>query len=348
MPGGIEVAIAVSKGKIEVVPDLPEKPTGWGGDPVAQPSLEKVKQAAKLLHGVIVQTPLVPLKSYQEPTTIQLKPETLQPIGSYKLRGVYNWAASLSRQQLEAGLSTHSAGNTAQALGYVAQLVGAEARSLLPDRTPQVKIDAIRRYGVTPVIMPFEELLEYIFRAGWEQEPYSYLNPWADPLMIAGNGTIGLEILDQLPQVDTIYVPVGGGGLIAGIGSAVKAAHAGVRVVAVQPEACPALKASFDAGKPVWVDSQPTICDTTVPLAIDETFQLLKQVVDEVVLVSEAEIRSALRQLALENKLIVEGAGALSVAAALATPLAERGNSVCILSGSSLPVDKLTQILSEE
>ena len=331
-----------------MVPDLSEKPTGWGGDAVAQPSLAQIKQAAELLRDVIVRTPLVPLKSYQDSTTIQLKPETLQPIGSYKLRGVYNWAASLSRKQLQAGLSTHSAGNTAQALGYVAQMMGAEARSLLPDRTPQVKIDAIRRYGVTPVIMPFAELLDYIFQAGWEQEPYSYLNPWADPLMVAGNGTIGLEILDELPEVDTVYVPVGGGGLVAGVGSALKAVHAGVRIVAVQPESCPALKASFAAGKPVWVDPQPTLCDTALPLAIDETFQLLEQVVDEVVLVSEQEIRSALRQLALENKLIVEGAGALSVAAALATPEAQRGNSVCILSGSSIPVDKLTEILSEE
>ena len=328
--------------------DLSEKPTGWGGDPVAQPSLAEVQQAAEVLGDVIVRTPLVPLKSYQDSTSIQLKPETLQPIGSYKLRGVYNWAASLTSEQLEVGLSTHSAGNTAQALGYVAQMVGAEARSLLPDRTPQVKIDAIRRYGVTPVIMSFEELLDYIFQAGWEQEPYSYLNPWADPLMVAGNGTIGLEILEELPGVDTIYVPVGGGGLVAGVGSAVKAANSGVRIVAVQPEACPALKASFDAGKPVWVDAQPTLCDTALPLAIDETFQLLEQVVDEVVLVSEQQIRSALRHLALENKLIVEGAGALSVAAALATPEDERGSSVCILSGSSMPLDKLTEILSEE
>ncbi len=328
--------------------DLSEKPTGWGGDPVARPSLAEVQQAAEVLGDVIVRTPLVPLKSYQDSTSIQLKPETLQPIGSYKLRGVYNWAASLTSEQLEVGLSTHSAGNTAQALGYVARLVGAKARSLLPDRTPQVKIDAIRRYGVTPVIMSFEKLLDYIFQAGWEQEPYSYLNPWADPLMVAGNGTIGLEILDELPGVDTIYVPVGGGGLVAGVGSAVKAANAGVRIVAVQPEACPALKASFDAGKPVCVDPQPTLCDTALPLAIDETFQLLAEVVDEVVLVSEQQIRSALRHLALENKLIVEGAGALSVAAALAMPQAQRGNSVCILSGSSMPVDKLTEILSEE
>ena len=331
-----------------MAPDLSEKPTGWGGDPVAQPSLEEVKQAAEVIRDVIVRTPLLPLKSYQDSTAIQLKPETLQPIGSYKLRGVYNWVASLTSEQLEAGLSTHSAGNTAQALGYVAGLVGAEARSLLPDRTPQVKIDAIRRYGVTPVIISFEELLDYIFRAGWEQEPYSYLNPWADPLMVAGNGTIGLEILEELPQVDTIYVPVGGGGLVAGVGSAIRAAGAGTRIVAVQPEACPALKASFDAGKPVWVDPQPTLCDTALPLAINETFKLLEQVVDEVVLVSEQQIRSALRQLALENKLIVEGAGALSVAAALATPEDQRGNSVCILSGSSMPVDKLTEILSEE
>ena len=310
------------------------RPTGWGGG------------ALKALDGIAVRTPLLPLQGHEGETGILLKPEVLQPIGSFKLRGVYNWAAGLTAEQRQRGLSTASAGNTAQALGYVARLFGVPARSLLPDWVPENKLASIRRYGVTPLTVSLDDLLAYMLEEKWRQESYSYLNPWGDPMMIAGNGTIGIELIDDLPDVDTVYVPVGGGGLIAGLGGALKALKPAVRIVGVQAEACPALHAAFEAGGPVWVEARPTICEgASAPLIVDEMLPLLRRVVDEVALVSDEAAASCVRMLALGNKLVVEGAGAMSLAAALATPARDRGKTVCILSGGSIGADRLQTIL---
>ena len=327
--------------------DIDDKPTGWGGAPVSPPDLSEIQAAAERLKHVVVRTPLLPLQSFDKATDIFLKPEILQPIGSYKLRGVYNWAASLKPVERNRGLSTVSAGNTAMALGYTARLFRVPARSLLPGSVPTSKLEAIKRYRVETVLIPMSELINFIFEAAWDEEPYSFLNPWADKKMIAGSGSIGIEIFHDMPDVETVYVPVGGGGLISGIGSALKVLKRSLRVVGVQSEACPSLQATFNAGRPTWVDAQSTICDgTAVPFVVDEMYPLLRQVVDETVLVSEEAVKIAIKRLALRNKLIVEGSGALSVAAALATPHEERGKTVCIISGGSIDSDKLMEIIA--
>lgn len=312
------------------------------------PSLGDVRAAAERISGVAVRTPLVALRSYSgAPPDILLKPETLQPVTSFKVRGAYNWATSLTDEQRSKGLSTVSAGNTAQAVAYVARLLGTPARSRLPDTTPRAKIEAITAYGMEPVLMPGDELFDWMLSAGWADEPYTFLHPWVEPLMIAGSGTVGLEIHEDLPDVETVFVSVGGGGLICGVGSALKALSRDVRIVAVQPEVCAPLRASLEAGGPVWVEAGPTLCDGLgVPLVTDEMWPLLRDVVDATVTVSEDQVRDAIRRLALDNKLIVEGAGAASLAAALATPVAERGTSVCVLSGGSIDGDKLAAILA--
>ena len=326
---------------------LDNRPTGWGGATESPPDLTEIQAAAERLKHVVIRTPLLPLHSFDKATDIFLKPEILQPIGSYKIRGAYNWAASLTTEERNRGLSTISAGNTAMALGYIARLFRVPARSLLPDSVPTSKLEAIKRYGVEAVLVPMDELINFIFEARWDKEPYSFLNPWADQKMIAGSGTIGLEIFHDMPDVETVYVPVGGGGLISGIGSALKAMKTSLRVVGVQSEACPSLQATFKAGRPTWVDAQSTICDgTAVPFVVDEMYPLLRQVVDETVLVSEEAVRKAIKRLSLRNKLIVEGSGALSVAAALATPPEERGKTVCIISGGSIDSYKLMEIIA--
>jgi len=323
-----------------------KRPTGWGGATAFPPDLTEIQAASERLKQAIVRTPLIPLHSFDKTTDIFLKPEILQPIGSYKIRGTYNWAASLTAEERNPGFSTVSAGNTAMALGYTARLFRVPARSLLPDSVPAAKLEAIKRYGMEAVLVPMDELINFIFEARWEQEPYSFLNPWADQKMIAGNGTIGLEIFHDMPDVDTVFVPVGGGGLISGIGSALKVLKPSLRVVGVQSEACSSLQATFEAERPTWVNAQTTICDgTAVPFIVDEMYPLLRQVVDEAVLVSEEAVKSAIKRLALRNKLIVEGSGALSVAAALSTPSEERGKTVCILSGGSIDFDKLKKII---
>ena len=321
--------------------------TGSGDPPIPPPSLGDVQDAAQRIRGVALRTPLVKYKSSEPDPPIWLKAECLQPVGSFKLRGVYNWARSLSDAQLQRGVTTQSAGNTAQALGYSAQLLGVPARSLLPDSAPRVKVDGVRAYGVTPVPVPFSALMDYVFDKGWEREPCSYLNPWGDPLMLAGSGTIGLEILDDLPEVTAIYVPVGGGGLVSGIGSVIKELRPDTEIVGVQSTACPSLRAALDAGGPRWVETGDTICDgTMVPVVVDEMYPLVRSSVDRVVLVSEADVRTAIAGLALGNKLVVEGSGAMSLAAALGE---ERDGPVaCVLSGGSIGADRLAKILASE
>lgn len=321
--------------------------TGFGGTPISAPSLDDVRSAAARIKDVAVRTPLLPLRSHTgAELDILLKPETLQPVTSFKIRGAYNWASSLTEEQRALGLSTVSAGNTAQAVAHAARLVGASARSRLPDTTPKAKIEAIEAYGMEPILMPGDELFDWMLSAGWDDESYTFLHPWVEPLMVAGSATVGLEIHEDLPTVDTVFVSVGGGGLICGVGSALKALNPHVRIMAVQPEACAPLGASLAAGTPVWVDAQPTLCDGLgVPLVTDEMWPLLRAVVDDTVTVSEDQVKDAIRRLALDNKLVLEGAGAASVAAALAVPASERGRSVCVLSGGSIDGDKLAAIV---
>ena len=321
--------------------------TGFGGTPISAPSLDDVRSAAARIKDVAVRTPLLPLRSYTgAELDILLKPETLQPVTSFKIRGAYNWASSLTEEQRARGLSTVSAGNTAQAVAHAARLVGASARSRLPDTTPKAKIEAIEAYGMEPILMPGDELFDWMLSAGWDDESYTFLHPWVEPLMVAGSATVGLEIHEDLPTVDTVFVSVGGGGLICGVGSALKALNPHVRIMAVQPEACAPLGASLAAGTPVWVDAQPTLCDGLgVPLVTDEMWPLLRTVVNDTVVVSEDQVKDAIRRLALDNKLVLEGAGAASVAAALAVPASERGRSVCVLSGGSIDGDKLAAIV---
>ncbi len=320
--------------------------TGSGGPPIPPASIHDVEEAAGRIGDVALRTPLLGYRTAGSGEPIRLKAECLQPAGSFKLRGVLNWARSLSEEELERGLSTQSAGNTAQALGYVARLLGVPARSLLPDSAPQVKVDGVRSYGVTPVPVPFSALMDYVFDRGWEQEPYSYLNPWGDPSMLAGSGTIGMEILEDMPELAAVYVPVGGGGLVAAIGTVVKELRPETEVVGVQSVACPSLGAALEAGRPSWVQAEATICDgTSVPVVVDEMYPLVRSVVDRVVLVSEAEVRTAIARLALGNKLVVEGSGAMSLAAALGDQ--REGPVACVVSGGSIGAGRLARILTE-
>lgn len=318
-----------------------------GIDMLDLPKLDEIQRAAVRLGDIIIHTPLVPLHSYDMKQSILLKPEVHQSVTSFKLRGVFNAVASLDPEQRQRGVNTVSAGNTAQALGWAALYFGVPARSVMPETAPTSKIEAARSYGVTPVLLPVEECLRYITERGWEQEPYAFIHPWTNRAVIAGHGTIGLEIIADLPDVDSVFIPVGGGGLICGVGSALKALKPSVRVIGVEPEACPALHESFQAGKPMWVTARETICDgVAVPFITDEMYPLLRKVVDDVMLVSENSVKTAIKRLALRNKLVVEGAGALSVAAAIASPADERGKTVCLVTGGSIDPDKLIEILN--
>jgi threonine dehydratase len=309
-----------------------------------RPSLDEMYAARKRLEGVAVRTPLVPLHTHDNQRDILLKLETLQPIGSFKLRGIFNAVAARTPEQRAAGLSTTSSGNTAQALAWSARYFGTTARSLMPETAPISKVRAFEAYGGTPVLVPGAEVFRFMAEHGWEEEPYTFIHPWTE---MAGAGTIGLEILEDCPDVETIFVPVGGGGLIGGIGSAVKALRPDVKIVAVEPEGCCALHTSLQAGRPMQVPCQ-TICDgVAVPLVIPEVFEVLSEIVDRTMLVTDDAVKAVIKRLALRNKLVVEGSAALATAAALATPIEERGQSVCIVTGGSIDPELLVSIISD-
>lgn len=326
---------------------MAEQPlTGWPGPAVSPPSLESMREAARRLEGTTVRTPLLRLIDARGDDTTYLKPEVLQPVGSFKLRGVGNWALALSDEAAANGLSTVSAGNTAIALGYMARRLGAPSRAMVPDNLHEGKRKAIEAYGTELVGMSMTDLMGYMFEEEWRAGQYSYLNPWGEPQMIAGHGTLGLEIFEDLPEVEAVFVPVGGGALISGVASALKALGIPARIYGVQAEVNSALAAAFDAGGPTWIDWQDTIVEgASTPVITQNMYPMLRDLVDEVVLVTEEEVKSAMRRLALGNKLVTEGAGAASVAAVQKVSPDKRGVSVCVVSGGSVDPDLITDVI---
>ena len=314
-----------------------------------RPSLEDFRKAADRIKGVAMRTPLIPLRYYNENPEILLKPEMLQPIGSYKIRGVYNWVQKLSPEQRKKGISTCSSGNMAQALAYVAKLYNIPARTIVFDTTPQSKKDAIKKYGGEVVAKSWDDWVQYTITP---EPDRTFLHVVEEFGLLDGHGTIGLEIMEDAAETETIYVSLGAGFLGPGVALAAKSLKPGVRVIGVNSENSPHYYECVKQGKIVDTPLKPTLGDATAGnLAAfpntDKTLKLVMEVIDEVVLVTEDEIKDAIRYLALENKLVAEGSGAMSLAAAFNTPKDERGKTVCILTGGSIDADKLTKIIAK-
>jgi len=308
-----------------------------------RPTIKDFRKAAERIKGVALPTPLIPLRRYREEDTgILLKPETLQPIGSYKIRGVYNWAVQLQAEERKKGLSTVSAGNMSQAVGYVANMFKVPSRAIMPDYTPKSKIEACRKYGMEVLLMTWDDMLDYLNNL---PEDRCFLHPLEEYLLLDGHGTIGLEIMVDAPDTDTIFVALGAGFLGAGTALAAKAVNPSVKVIGVNSVNYPHFYESFKQGKPVEVEHKSTLADGSAALVTDHMLRLVQDVIDDVVVVSEEMIEDSIRLLALENKLVVEGSGALSLAAAIQTSKNERGKTVCILSGGSIDAEKLSKIL---
>ncbi len=314
---------------------------------IERPTRPELEAAGARLRDVAVRTPLVALQGVDAAPDIMLKLEIHQPVGSFKIRGVYNAVANLDDERRQRGLSTVSAGNTAQALAWCGRRFGVPARSVMPDTAPSTKVDAVRAYGGEPVLVPTDELFRYLREHRWEDEPFAFVHPWTNRHVMIGHGSMGLEIIADCPDVDTVYVPVGGGGLMAGVGSAVKALRPSVRLVAVEPEGCPALHESVRLGRPATV-SCDTFCDgVAVPYITDEMYPLLRDLVDDVVLVPEGQVKRMVRHLATRNRIVAEGSGALAAAAAVAAPATERGRAVALVTGGSIDLAKLVSILTD-
>ena len=277
--------------------------------------------------------------------SIFLKLENLQPIGSFKVRGAGNAIAALDQSQLADGVYTVSAGNMAQGLAFAARRLEVPCSVVVPEHAPRIKLDAIERLGAVIVKVPFDEWWQVIITHHFDGLSGRLVHPVSDAKVIAGNGTIGLEILEDLPDVDAIVIPFGGGGLSSGIASAVRALKPDTRIYAAEVETAHPLAAALAAGEPREVDYTPSFVDGIGgKTVLAEMWPLVRSLIDESLVVSLEQIAEAIRLLAERNRVIAEGAGAAPVAAALAGK-AGPGKIACVVSGGNIDPAKLAAIL---
>ncbi len=309
------------------------------------PSLESVRAAAGRLDGVAVRTPLLwsPELSETVGSTVRLKCESLQRCGAFKLRGSYNFISQLSDEDVARGVITYSSGNHAQGVALAARIRGARAVVVMPTTAPPVKRRGAERLGAEVV---FEGTMSVERRARAEKiaaaEGLAMVPPFDDPDIISGQGTVGLEIAQDWPEVDTAIVPIGGGGLAAGVAVALRALRPGMRIIGVEPEGAASMRAALDAGGVVRIGSIDTIADGLAPVQVgDLTYALVRDLVDEVVVVSDGAIREAATFLLERAKLVAEFSGAATVAA-LRSGAAELGDRVAaVISGGNADVSAL-------
>lgn len=308
-------------------------------------SLEAIESARDRITGAAVRTPLIRLDVTSD-AEIWLKLECLQPIGSFKIRGAANAMALADPAELARGVYTVSAGNMAQGVAFNARRLGVECRVIMPDTAPRTKFEAVERLGAVSVPVPFDEWWDVLLNHGHPNESGFFVHPVSDPAVIAGNGTVGLEILEDLPDVDTIIVPYGGGGLSCGIASAVRAHRPEVRIAASEVDTAAPFAASLKAGKPVSVERAQTFVDGIGGKSVlDEMWPLASTLLEGSRVVSIENICEAIRLLVSRAHVIAEGAGGSAVAAALAH--ASPGERiVAVVSGGNIDTEVLRTILS--
>jgi threonine dehydratase len=309
-------------------------------------ALVSITRARATLAGVAVRTPLVRLRLDDAPGEIYLKLECLQPIGSFKIRGATNAMAEAPPGALAKGVVTASAGNMAQGVAWGARERGIPCSVIVPDTAAQTKLDAIERLGGQILRVPFEDWWRVIQTSQHPGAEGYFVHPVLDDGVMAGNGTIGLEILEDLPDVDAVLVPWGGGGLTCGIASALKQQQPGVRVISCEPATGAPLAASLRAGESLAVDYQASFVDGSGSRALlDRMWGLAQELVDEAVAVPIDDAAAAVRLLAERARVVAEGAGALALAAARAG-FGGSGKVVCIVSGGNIDAARLITILN--
>lgn len=312
--------------------------------PLTPPRLDEIRAARERIRGLALRTPLLRLPI--DDADIHLKLETLQPIGSFKIRGAGNAMRSAPRDLLARGVYTASAGNMAQGVAWCAREMGIPCTVVVPDDAPRAKLDAIERLGARARLVPFAEWWKVLEEHRYPGLDGLFVHPVADPAVVAGNGTIGLEILEDLPDVDAVLVPFGGGGLSGGIASAIQAEKPGVPVYACEIETAAPLAASWAAGQPSSINRIPSFVDGIGGKSVlPEMWDLIRSVLAGPIVVSLEEAAAAVRLLVARARVVAEGAGAVPVAAALAGR-AGRGRLVCVVSGGNIDPQKLATILT--
>ncbi len=303
-------------------------------------ALDEIRRARERIGDEVMRTPLVPLGTDDR---ILLKLECLHPIGSFKLRGAFSAIRAASDQELASGVVTASAGNMAQGVAWVARESGVPARVIVPADAPRAKLDRIEALGAEVVLVTHEEWWQAMVDRGREGVEGLFVAPAAEEAVMAGNGTIGLEIAEDAPEFDTVIVPWGGGGLTTGIASALKALRPGVRVVTAEPETGAPLAAALAAGEPREIEFTPSWVDGAGGRALlPGMWERARGLVDEAVAVPLEDAAEAVRLLASRAHVVAEGAGALALAAALRRD----DRCVCIVSGGNIDPDVLARLLA--
>lgn len=307
-------------------------------------TLSEIRAARERIGGIAFRTPLVPLEGGAA-SPLRLKLEVLQPVGSFKIRGAASVMAAMSPADLAHGVVTASAGNMAQGVAWNARRLGVPCSVIAPDHAPAAKLAAVERLGARVVTAPFDRWWQAFDDRSYPGLPGAFVHAFDDDRVMAGNGTIGLELLEDEPDLDLVLVPWGGGGLSCGIAAAVKALRPGCRVVAVEVETAAPLAAALAAGKPVGVGYRPSFVDGIGSrIVFPRMLELAQGLLDGSVVVSLEEVADAIRILATRAHVVAEGAGAAAVAAAL-SGRAGGGQTACIVSGGSIGTETLAGLL---
>jgi threonine dehydratase len=307
--------------------------------------LPAIEAARARIADAAVRTPLVRLH-VDAPAEIYLKLENLQPVNSFKIRGATNAIMLASAAERAKGLVTASAGNMAQGVAWAARALGLPATIVVPEHAPQTKLAAITRLGGRVLKVPYDDWWNAIVTSRADGIEGLFVHPVQDPGVMAGNGTIGLEILEDLPDPDAVVIPYGGGGLTVGIASAIRALRPDTQIFTAEPEGGAALAAAFAAGHPAEVDYHASFVDGSGSRRVlDSMWPLVAPLVDGALAIPVSEVAAAVRVLAERARVIAEGAGALAPAAAL-SGRAGPGKVVCIVSGGNINLSKLAEILN--
>jgi threonine dehydratase len=312
---------------------------------------QQIFMAQQTIRDIARVTPLTKsaLLSTRLGASVYLKLETVQPIGAFKIRGAANKILNLEDEIKASGVVTASTGNHGRAVAYVADTIGIPATVCLSGLVPKNKVEALRQLGAEVIIhgQSQDEAEARAHQLAADRQ-LTIVHPFDDPFVIAGQGTIGLELMQQLPVVDTVLVPVSGGGLIAGIALALKSSNPAIRVVGISMERAAVMAGSLAAGKPLRMPEEPTLADSLqggIGLENQYTFRMVRDLIDEVVLVSEEEIGTAMAFALHKHHLVVEGAGAVSIAALQAGKVTVTGQNVAlIVSGGNVDISQLMQI----
>jgi len=315
--------------------------------PVRPITIEEIRAARERIAGTILRTPLVRLDLGRDGPDVRLKLENLQPTNAYKIRGAVNAVAKLGDEERSRGVWTISAGNAGQAVAYAARATGISCSVVAIETAPQTKLDRMRALGATIVPVSYEQAWQAAQAHAFDGMSGTFIHPFDNDDFIAGHGTMGLEILEDAPDVDTVIAAIGGGGLITGVGSAIKALKPDVKVMGAEPEtAAPYALSRREGGPRKFADWQPSFVDGAGGQSVTQRmWDRMAPVVDGSIVVSLDEVREAMCVTADKARVVAEGAGCLALAAALSGQAGE-GPIVCIVSGGNIDIGKFTQLVS--